>query len=266
MQEEPRNSSFSTPSRRAASITFVSISEVVVEELGRTACRWRGCRRPWRRRGTPPAGARSRHPALDLGLAAQVDARRGGRRRSRSPRAPAAARCAEPTMPRWPATQTRLPASRRGRAQSAVLPVARSGPGAGRPATISATSSLEAGRSASSRASRAPWSGSPSSSVDLGRAEIARVDLDQDACRCAASTPFSSTPSPCQSMRRCRSRRRRRSTNSRTVCCLAGGEHVVVGLRPAAASATCPRHSRAHGPSRAWRRGCRGRACPAARA
>ena len=95
--------------------------------------------------------------------------------------------------------------------------------------------------------------------VDLGRPEIARVDLDQHPRRSRRRCPSRSTPLPCQSIvharlgegpldelaHRCASRRS--PARSRPA-------------RPAAASATCRRHSRGHGPSRAWRRDCRDRA------
>ena len=58
---------------------------------------------------------RFRDPALRLRLAGQVERCRGRRSGPRSPRAARRRTSAEPTMPRWPATQTRLPARLKGR-------------------------------------------------------------------------------------------------------------------------------------------------------
>ena len=56
MQEEPRNSSFSTPACVRGLDQVRLDHQIVVEELGRVACRWRGCRRPWRRRRNTACG------------------------------------------------------------------------------------------------------------------------------------------------------------------------------------------------------------------
>ena len=130
--------------------------------------------------------------------------------------------------------------------------------------TISLHQVVEAGLVAPAEACRAPCRVAEQQ-VDLGRAEIARVDLAPAPRRCAASMPFSSTPSPLPRDARGR-RRRRRARRTRARCGSRRSRARSRPARPAAASATCPRHSRGHGPSRAWRRDCRGRAGPAGRA
>ena len=62
-----------TPTAWAARIRLSSMQQVVVEEVDRAAWRWRGCRRPGRRRSRPRPGAVPLHPGLDLGLPRQVE-------------------------------------------------------------------------------------------------------------------------------------------------------------------------------------------------
>ena len=118
-------------------------------------------------------------------------------------------------------------------------------------------SGRESSSCASSRASRAPWSGrraaarprSGGNSADRSRPATCRcrvrlllvhaLALPVDPAADLGEGKLRRTRARCAS-RRWRARSRR--------------------ARPAAASATCLRHSRGHGPSRAWRRDCRDRA------
>ena len=163
--------------------------------------------------------------------------RAGRRSGSRSPRARAGAPAREPTMPRWPATQTRLPASgSRSSATVSSSPWSRSRAGGARAATSRSSADHLAHQLARTSICvlpaellAAPWSdrraaGRPrSGGSSAGRPR-------PGACRCSASMPFSSTPSPLPGDLACRPRRRPSSTNSRTRVRLAGREHVVVGL------------------------------------
>src|SRR5690554_4368774 len=176
MQLEPRNSSFATPARRAASITFAAIARLSYKNSpGRVALA-----------RMPPTRAAASTTAS--GRAASSHASTAAcRRRSSSPRpavstaqpAPSSRRAtAAPTMPRWPATQTRLPAS--GNTTSAVPVIA---PGLAR-------HRLEVGPHHLGDQLRKPDPRRPAErrprlarvaeqQVDLGRPEVAQVDRDQ---------------------------------------------------------------------------------------
>ena len=93
-------------------------------------------------------------------------------------------------MPRWPATQTRL-ALQLKRSAIAIAPTSRFAA-----CQIArhhfASRARRSSSSASSRASARALAGIADQEIDLGRAEIARIDLDQRSCRMSASTPISS--------------------------------------------------------------------------
>ena len=72
------------------------------------ACRWRGCRRRVAAARNTACGRASRHPALDAARAGAGRPSRAAPSGARSPRAARRRTSALPTMPRWPATQTRL--------------------------------------------------------------------------------------------------------------------------------------------------------------
>ena len=112
---------------------------------------------------------------------------------------------AEPTMPRCPATKTRLPAKVNGVESDRVAIIVLSGHGAislavaisMSAATISATSSSECGRvrpaEPYSRLRRVAQSGGrPPSAGNTARSILTRISFE------AASRPTSSTPSPSQ--------------------------------------------------------------------
>ena len=106
MHDEPRNRSFSTPTRRDASIRFALDGEVVVDEVRRT--RLLGDDPADRCRGEDQRLRPSfRHPILDLRLPRKSTDERPAVRISQR-LLPRRRTIAEPTMPRWPATKTRL--------------------------------------------------------------------------------------------------------------------------------------------------------------
>ena len=167
--------------------------QVVVEEVGRIACRWRGCRRPWPRRRTPPPGWSPRIQRLDVGLA------RAGRARARSAvstsqplAAPAGARAREPDHAAVAGDPDALAALERrdccssvGHRRVGLARLARRAPRmiARSASTISRDQlarSWSCGVQPSfSRALR----GIAEQMLDLGRAEVARVDAHQHVAR-----------------------------------------------------------------------------------
>jgi hypothetical protein len=161
-------------------------------------------------------------------------------------------------MPRWPATQTRLPS--RGKSTSLAIATLL-------PATLIDVGGDHSAHSCPtwsrgpSRAFPWPWSGrrsaarprSGGSSADRPRPALAGLGADSPSrrrprLRQLIVMPTSGRPWLDEVAHQGR---------------LAGGQHVVVGLSCCSIS-HMPRHIRGHGPSRAWRRCCPDRACPEA--
>ena len=90
-----------------------------------------------------------------------------------------------------------------------------------------------------------------------GAEHLARARAMPDGSSAGRSPRASSNPAP--------HGRRPLPGNSRTECVSFCGNHVIVRLRPAAASATSPPRTPSRSPSRAWRPGCPDSSCPAAR-
>ena len=158
-------------------------------------------------------------------------------------------------MPRWPATQTRLPVrSNSGVAGSLADVIGRR--------TVAIVQSWRFLRSISRRTSTRSRRPSPApvrrnvvlccqpsfasrlgriaeQQVDLGRPEIARIDLDQRPCRSASSIPFSSTPAAAAS--RCVGRPgRRRARRTRAPSASRRSRARSRRARPAAAISHMP--------------------------
>ena len=269
MQDEPRNSSLLDAGGQGGVDDVERDREIVGDEIGRErvvgvdaadARRPRGtshraCAAPARLRSAPGgSGRRSR----------------GRRVRISQPSDASRRTIAEPAMPLWPATADALAVQIEQKLRTSSDAHSRR-PRPGCWSFMSARSASTISRTSSSNADlvlpaelRVRLGRIAEQELDLGRAEIARIDLDQHAAGAgldallvdALAVPFDPLAdvgeSPLDELAHRMASRRSRARSRRASA--------------AAGSATCPRHSRAHGPSRAWRRDCRDRACPAARA
>ena len=193
--------------------------QVVVEELGRVGVVGEDAADlgGGDEHGLRPA---SRHPALDRGLPRQVDLGARSAVRISQPSRASRRTSAAPTMPRWPATQTRLPSERVDRLTRdgpVVAPLLLRRRPARSAATISATSSakLVLWRPAELVAR---LGGIAQQLVDLGRAEVARIDRARASSpvRCVDAHLVDALAAPRDA--RGRRRAKARSTNSRTEC------------------------------------------------
>jgi hypothetical protein len=109
MQDEPSRISFSTPVPAGCRLDDVGLDDqVVVEELGRIGVVGEDAADLGRGEDDHVRSGLA-DPGLDLGLAAEVDADLAGIDAVQDLAASLLA-TALPTMPRWPATQTVLPA------------------------------------------------------------------------------------------------------------------------------------------------------------
>ena len=222
--------------------------------IPRAACCWRRCRRPWPPPETPPAASCSQTSSNTAAWSQQIElaARRGQQFDVLA--APAAA----------PARRRPCRDGRRRRpsclsAQTERLPLAASCLAI---FEIARDHVLDQLRKAGLRlpAELLPrLAGVADQQIDLGRTEIGRDRCGPRSCRISCRRRFPRRP--CRATRSCG---RPRQTPARRIRAPSASRRSPARnrrARPPAGSHACPRHNPWHGPSRAWRRDCRDRAC-----
>src|ERR1700730_5263628 len=226
MQDEPRNTSFATPVRRDASITLLAIARLSYRKSpGRMSLAWMP---PTRAAASSTASGRCRSNQRSTGAWSRRST--SSRPTVSSPHSSSASRRinAEPTMPRWPAMNTRRPLS--GKSVGDFMPsiASRDGNAARRVGKSGLVYGLLAPRKVDvvpdhhldqlcegnprlPAQNAARLSRIAAQRIDLGRPEVAAIDLDM-------APPFES------------SRLERELDENAHAVRLAGGDDVVVWL------------------------------------